>query len=66
MLLNLNVVESECCCVKMALCKNVVVLEWVCVGMALCRVTSCRVTIFTVTNRMTITFVAPNGNIWEV
>ena len=37
MLLSLNVVESECCCVVMALCRNVVVSEWRCVGMFLCQ-----------------------------
>ena len=37
MLLGLNVVELECCCVRMLLCSNVVVSEWRCVGMAFCR-----------------------------
>ena len=36
MFLSRNVVESECCCVRMALSRNVVVSEWRFVGMALC------------------------------
>ena len=30
-MMGLNVVESECCCVGMALCWNVVGSEWCCV-----------------------------------
>ena len=37
MLLSRNVVELECCCVRMSLCQNGVVSEWRYVGMLLCR-----------------------------